>query len=415
MRFFVKLFLTLLISAFSMNAFAQKSSLKLKVFPPNYELSVDGKPVKLRKISQYIKKIYLNRGSHALVFSAKGYYDKKMTMSVRPSMAMLEIKLERALKDLKKVAVLKTGWHPKSVEFSPDGKFFASALLEGRGVDLFSTDNFKKVKRLTVPEKYAKRNGFVEIKYLPEKNEMWVSQMSTSTIHVFSLDKFEYERSFSARGVWTKVMAFTPDKKIAFASNWESHDVSFIDVDKHRVFRRVRVSGIPRGMVVSNDGKMLYVCIFGNGQIQKIDIAKRKVVKTLRFPKGAKRHIVMDRKKNLLYVTDMYRGSVYVINALNDKVLKEIRVDQKLNTGKLTPDGKYLMVSSRGPNNRETYLKKGPRFGKIYIIDTEKLKIRSWIWGRNQPTGLDISPDGKYLTFTNFLDNEVEVYEINLP
>ena len=80
---------------------------------------------------------------------------------------------------------------------------------------------------------------------------------------------------------------------------------------------------------------------------------------------------------------------------------------------KKTKDKKYLFVSSRGPNNRETYLKKGPKFGKIYVIDTEKMKIVDWVWGKNQPTGLDISPDGKYLAFSNFLDNEIEVYRIN--
>ncbi len=415
MKFFVKLFIFILVSVFSIDAFAQKSGVKLKVFPSNYELSVDGRPIKLKKISRYIKKVYVERGCHIFRFYSKGYHDKKMRITVRPSMQMLEIKLERRLRDLKRVALLKTGIQPKSVEFSPDGKYFAAALLEGRGVDLFSTETFRKVKRLTPPTKYAKKVGFVEIKYLPEKNEMWVSQMTSSSIHVFSLDNFEYKRTFPTRGVWSKVIAFTPDKKTAFVSNWESHNISFIDVDSHRVFRRVRVAGIPRGMVVSNDGKMLYVCIFSTGQIQKIDIKKQRVVKTLRFPKGAKRHIVMDRKKNRLYVTDMRRGSVYVINALNDRVIKEIRVDQKLNTGKLTPDGKYFIVSSRGPNNRESYRKKGPRFGKVYVIDTEKLKIRSWVWGRNQPTGLDISPDGEYLAFTNFLNHEVEVYEINLP
>ena len=108
----------------------------------------------------------------------------------------------------------------------------------------------------------------------------------------------------------------------------------------------------------------------------------------------------------------MYRGSIYVINPVDDKVIKEIPVDSKLNTAKLTPDGKYLFVSSRGPNNPETYLKKGPKFGKVFIIDTATLEIIEWIWGRNQPTGLDISPDGKYMAFTNFLDNEVEYYRI---
>ena len=327
---------------------------------------------------------------------------------------MLEVKLEKTVSSLKHVKTLKTGMHHKSVEFSPDGRFFAAALLMDNGVDVFTTEGFKKVKRIEFPAKYKKKEMFVEIAYVPEKNQMWVSQMSTGSIHVIDMKDFTYKSTFSTKGVWTKVMAFSVDRKLLFASNWVSEDVSVMDADTHKLIKKIRVSGIPRGMVATNDGKFLYVCIFENGQIQKIDLKKMRIVKTLKFPKGAKRHVAMDRKKNILYVTDMYRGSVYVISAETDKVIKEIRVDQKLNTCKLTPDGNYLLISSRGPNNRESYLKKGPKFGKIFVIDTRTLKIKEWIWGKNQPTGLDISPDGKYLAFTNFLDNEVEVYRINL-
>jgi len=34
------------------------------------------------------------------------------------------------------------------------------------------------------------------------------------------------------------------------------------------------------------------------------------------------------------------------------------------------------------------------------------------VWGRNQPTGLAFSADGRYLAFTDFLDNNVELYRV---
>ena len=33
-----------------------------------------------------------------------------------------------------------------------------------------------------------------------------------------------------------------------------------------------------------------------------------------------------------------------------------------------------------------------------------------WAWGRNQPTGLAVSPDGRTVAFSNFLDDEIELY-----
>jgi len=387
-------------------------SITLKVFPEDYALTVDGKNIHPTKISNYLKKISLDSGKHILKFSRDGYLDKELEVDTYQKVSEIELKLEKKDSMLEQVTVFKTGPHPKSVEFTPDGKYFASALLEGKGIDLFSTTDFTKVKTIEIPEQYAKLKNFVEIVFFPERKEMWVSQMAANAIHVIDMNDYTYKLTIPTKGIWTKIIAMTHDHKLAFASNWESHDVSVIDVNQYKVINKIKVSGIPRGMVTTADDKYLYVCIFSSGEIQKIDIASMKIVKTLNFPKGAKRHILLDKTKNLLYVSDMYRGSIYVINPLDDKVLKEIPVDSKLNTIKLSPDSKYLFVSSRGPNNPETYLKKGPKFGKVFVIDTETLEIQEWIWGKNQPTGLDVSPDGKYLAFTNFLDNEIEVYRI---
>ncbi len=387
-------------------------SITLKVFPEDYALTVDGKNINPTKISNYLKKISLDSGEHILKFSRDGYLDKELEVDTYQKVSEIELKLEKKDSMLEQVTVFKTGPHPKSVEFTPDGKYFASALLEGKGIDLFSTTDFTKVKTIEIPEQYAKLKNFVEIVFFPERKEMWVSQMAANAIHVIDMNDYTYKLTIPTKGIWTKIIAMTHDHKLAFASNWESHDVSVIDVNQYKVINKIKVSGIPRGMVTTADDKYLYVCIFSSGEIQKIDIASMKIVKTLNFPKGAKRHILLDKTKNLLYVSDMYRGSIYVVNPLDDKVLKEIPVDSKLNTIKLSPDSKYLFVSSRGPNNPETYLKKGPKFGKVFVIDTETLEIKEWIWGKNQPTGLDVSPDGKYLAFTNFLDNEIEVYRI---
>ena len=106
----------------------------------------------------------------------------------------------------------------------------------------------------------------------------------------------------------------------------------------------------------------------------------------------------------------MYWGSVYVISTVDDTLIKEVRIDHKPNTLSLSSDGKYLFISTRGPNNPESYLLKGPRFGKIYVMDTDVLEVIEWIWGQNQPTGLGISPDDSILAFSNFQDHTIEVY-----
>ena len=54
----------------------------------------------------------------------------------------------------------------------------------------------------------------------------------------------------------------------------------------------------------------------------------------------------------------------------------------------------------------------GPEWGSVLLFDTETGKMLDAIVGGNQPTALDVSPDGKYLVFSDFLDARLEVYEI---
>ncbi|MCL2156381.1 MAG: hypothetical protein FWH53_12015, partial [Leptospirales bacterium] len=210
---------------------ANTKSVNLKIFPSEYSIEIDGKEVKLQKANNYIKKITLTEGDHQFLIKSDGYIDKNMTVKIDKSVSELEIKLEKKDSMLQQVTVIQTGLHPKSVEFTPDGKFMVSALLEGTGVDLFSTETFQHIKRIEFPEQYAKKRNFVEIVFIPNKKEMWVSQMAANALHVVDMKDFTYKTTIPTLGVWTKIIAFSNDYKLAFASNWESHDVSIIDVD----------------------------------------------------------------------------------------------------------------------------------------------------------------------------------------
>ncbi len=54
----------------------------------------------------------------------------------------------------------------------------------------------------------------------------------------------------------------------------------------------------------------------------------------------------------------------------------------------------------------------GPDLGAVYMLNAQDLTLIERVWGRNQPTGLAISPDGKLLVFTDFLDMNLELYRL---
>jgi DNA-binding beta-propeller fold protein YncE len=388
----------------------ETSQITLKAFPASCEARVDG--VLLRPASaEGIRMLRLPHGAHAVTLSCPGYIPQSFSIDIPAQGPLIERKLERIFTYLWKTGELHTGSQPKSAAFTPDGRFIVSALLDGEGAEVFSAATLSKVTTLSPPAALARQKGFVEIAIPPGRDEIWVSQMTTAKVHVFSLSEFRYLSSISTDGVWSKVIAFSPDGRTGVVSNWCSHDVSFIDTAARVLVARVRVAGVPRGMAFSRDGRFLYVGLYENvgGYIVKIDASTRKVVKSLWFG-GAMRHIVLHPSRDLLYVSDMAGKRVLVIDAAKDSLAFAVPVADMPNTIALTPDGSYLFVSCRGPNNPQDYTKKGPEFGKLVCIDTSKNKVVDWAWGTNQPTGLSVSPDCGTIVLTDFLDKRAEVF-----
>lgn len=387
-------------------------SVLLKILPSDYTIQIDGSPIKPQKIDEYRSRIFLSQGKHTLRISAPGYYSDSIKLSVDRENNEFEHKLEKRSAILNRIKETKTGRQPKSVSFTPEGKYCVTAHLAGNGIEFFDAKTLKSIKQISIPEQFSMHKGFVEMAYIERFGELWVSQMTTGLIHVIDYRRLYYKYSFPVNGTMPKVIAVSNNEDRAFVSSWISRDISVIDVTQHKVVQNIRVGGIPRGMVVTDDDAFLYVCLFNNGNIKKIDLHTLSIVKTINLKAGAKRHIVYDSNRNRLYVSDMARGSIFVISVKDDSLIREIFVDHKLNTIDLTEDGNYLFVSSRGPNNVKSYLEKGPRYGKIYMIDTTTYKTVEWVWGKNQPTGLALSPDDKYIAFTNLLDDSLELYKI---
>ena len=304
----------------------------------------------------------------------------------------------------------KCGKQPKQVLFSPDGRFIVLPLLADTGFDIFSVDGEKIIKRINPPD--SKKTGFAECLFIPEKNAFFVSQMTTAKIHEYSYPGFEYKRSISTKGEWSKFMVWDGNNQKIAVSNWISNDVSIIDYQTGNVDLRIKTAAAPRGLAFINKGTQIVSLAFDGGKIQKFETATGKLLKSIAIEKSAMRHIVLDSQQNFAYISDMFHREILKVDLKDFKIDSKIQVYNNPNTICLYKN-RWLFVSCRGPNNPDDYTKRSLEDGWIYVIDTKDMTVANKIQGGNQPTGLDMSPDGKLLCFSNFQDGEIEIWTID--
>ncbi len=387
-------------------------NLVLRTFPQEAELYAENGKVLHPEGRREEWRIYtLPRGFQVLELRAPGYYSKRLHLVLTDSFEVEE-KLERKDSRLLLVGETPTGTWPKGVLFSPEVDYLAVTLLGGKGIDRIPFPELTPRKEIDLSSSKTKSSGYVEPYVFRQRGELWISQMETGEVHILDVHTLEVLGRVDVQGKWPKVICGSSDETYAFISNWLSQTVTVIDTKTRKVVKVIPVSGIPRGLAVTKTGT-LYVCLYEPGDIEVIDGNTFTRLKTLPFKPGAKRHIVLDEKKRIGYVSDMATGRVISFSLETGKPLQSLRVGSNVNTLTLTSDGRFLFVSNRGRNNPVDYQKRGPEFGKISVIDTRTFQIVDWVWGRNQPTGLTLSPDNRYMAFTDFLDNNLEVYDIS--
>ncbi|MGH2554439.1 MAG: YncE family protein [Actinomycetota bacterium] len=300
----------------------------------------------------------------------------------------------------------KVGPAPKQVAFTPDGDELWVTDLGGDGVEVYDAQSGKRLGDVSLADK-----GAVEVIFTDDGATAYVSQMQTASVYEIDTATREVKRHLFTSGSWSKVMALSPEEQTLFVANWVSDDVSQIDLVTGKEVRRFPTVDTPRGLYVTPNGKRLYVAGFESGEIQRFDLRTLES-KVLIRTGGAMRHLVGDPVRGLLYADDMAQDKVFVVDLATGKARMLARTDNTPNTIDLSPDGRVLYVSNRGRNNPKSYYLPGPEWGSVLAIDTATGKPLDAIVGGNQTTGLDVSDDGRFLAFSDFLDNRVTIFAI---
>jgi DNA-binding beta-propeller fold protein YncE len=298
---------------------------------------------------------------------------------------------------------------PKGIAFSPDGSqiWITKLLNQKSGAAVLNSKTGEKIIDINL-----NNAGGVESIFSTDGKRVYISQMETAKIFEIDASTKEILRIFDTKSTWTKIITLSIDGKKLYASNWVGNNVSEFDLESGTILRNIPTVKTPRSIYPTKDGNYLYVAGFDKGEIQKINL-KTGTSTVVYKSGGAMRHFAVDEKRGIIFVSDMAKGVIFQLSLADDSVVKFVDTDTNPNTIVLSPDNKILFVSCRGENySAINYSEPGPEWGSVLVFDTRSGKMLDAIVGGNQPTALAISPDGKLLVFSNFLDGTLEFFKV---
>jgi YVTN family beta-propeller protein len=173
----------------------------------------------------------------------------------------------------------------------------------------------------------------------------------------------------------------------AYAGIFKDDTVAVIDTTTNRVLRTIPVPKGPHGLVMTPDGRKVYVSSDGASTVSVIDTLTDQVVSNIDV--GPNPHglaISPDGRK--LLVMAFGANQAIVIDTSSDRIVGQIPVPLAHN-GAISSDGRTAYVGSQQQGATA-----------IVVLDLTAMKEVTKVPLDKIPRGLDLSPDGKRLFFT---------------
>jgi len=184
----------------------------------------------------------------------------------------------------------------------------------------------------------------------------------------------------------------------AYVGNFKDNSVSVIDSERHAVIDTIPVVSGPHGMVVTPDGRRVYVTGDASSGMSVIDTATDKVVGTVEVGKGPHGLALTPDAKWLLVAVNG-EDQVAFVDTATQTVVGKVPVP-KPHTITVRRDGRLAYVSSQQPG----------KFA-LAVLDLAARSVTRTVPLDKPPRDLEFAPDGKMLYFTEAGLNAIEVFD----
>lgn len=309
-----------------------------------------------------------------------------------------------------RIALHKTRKEPKQVAIDPERELAFVSCMKGKAVQVFdySEGKLKLVKEFKFSEQCVEVETIKNLCFVTTTNFARGPKQKShlSTIDVASGQLLS---TVDTGGEWSKVVKLHPNGRLAFVSNWHSHDVSVIDISdirRPKVLQVVPCGESPRGIDFTTDGRCLVTGFYSarvytlEKRIGRWEVAAESPNFDPEGYSGNMRDILVAPNGQHAWVSNLGRNLVHRFDIGCGEITDSILVGRHPNSIRfLDKRGKALLVVSCREDD------------VVCFVDTEKLKVA----GRSartehKPTGLAVAGEG--LLITNFADNTLKYHRV---
>jgi len=327
--------------------------------------------------------------------------------------------------------IFNTGINPAGIAITPNGKYAYVANNNNYGIN--GSDNVTVLDLIKgVPKTTINDNSFNEpyrIAIDHHGRYAYVCNSGSTTISIINIELNQVVNVIDEfNGPSGIVLSKTSGYVINYGAGAESgngNTLSVIDLNRKIIVNTIQVDQAPASLVINRDATLLYVVCYvdGNhntGVLDVIDINTNAIINRipgLFGPFG----VVLSKDELYAYVTNFgsnnfspFGTSVAVIDLMRNNIVRTIETGIQPAAIAISSCGKYIYVS----NYNTLYA--GSNFqnltageGTISVIRTRDNTVKSTISVGQSPSGLCISPDGKQLYVSKYIQNTVTAISLN--
>ena len=183
-------------------------------------------------------------------------------------------------------------------------------------------------------------------------------------------------------------LVMTPDGRKVYVSSDGASTVSVIDTISDQVVSSIDVGPNPHGLAISPDGRKLLVMAFGANQAMVIDTTSDRILGQIPVPLAHNGAISSDGR--MAYVGSQQQGAtaIAVLDLIDMKEIAKVSLDKTPRGLDLSPDGKWLYFTVAGSD-------------AVWVLDTAANQIVGQIATGASPHVALFAPDGQVALVVN--------------